>query len=912
MAAARLVPAEEDLRTQLSRYQALVECAPDAIVILDVDTGRFETVNAAAEELFGMSRAELLQVGPVQVSPPLQPDGRPSRLAAREHVDRALTGQRPRFEWTHRRADGTDVPCEVRLLRLPSPGRRLVRGSVVDISERRRADSALAEQAARRAAEQAARREAEVARRAAEAGLARLQATVAGLNAIVWERDPETLQLTFVNERAAELLGYSASRWLAEPGLWARILHPEDRDAVLARVRAEVDSGAVDFSLTYRVRADDGRWVWLRHLGHVARDPDGAASRLHAVLFDVTEARRREQAAGLLAAAGRALTDPGGVEQRLTAVAALLAGELGDWAAVWLRGEDDRFRPVAAAPADRVDRVLAVGPLRVPRALAELVDAGRAFTVPEVTEALLREAAADEQQYAALAALGGRTWLAATLSTAGAPVGLLTVATDQRSAYDDSDIAFAADLGQRIATMVAADRLAARQRQLNELTAALAAAGTTAEAGAALTASLHEALGAAVVAVCALGEDGLLHTVDVRGDSPGRAAGFATIRLSAPAPLAEAARTRRAVWLPDRQALVHRYPAVAPYLQPSTQATASLPLLVGHRLVGAVAVVFDRPRAFDAAERAFLVTVAGQVAAALERAALADVRREMADALQRSLLPARLPTSDRLTVTARYLPAVGGTAAGGDWYDVLTVADDCVALVVGDVVGHGAPAAAVMGRLSSALSGLLLAGHPPSRALERLDRLAEQIDGAGLATVACLQLDALTGRLTHSSAGHPPVLLAGPDGSVRYLESGHGPALGVPGSGRRPEGVTVLTTGATLLLYTDGLVERRDAVLDDGLARLAAATATRSGAPLPELVDGVLAALLAHSRVDDDVAVLAARWQADHPARGLREQQQGTHDHLAGIPDLPSDPRRSGVPGESSPPPVAPAEPPRR
>jgi GAF domain-containing protein len=482
--------------------------------------------------------------------------------------------------------------------------------------------------------------------------------------------------------------------------------------------------------------------------------------------------------------------------------------------------------------------------------------------VPELLETLLCVAATDEDQYAALAALGGRTWLAAPLSTAGEAVGLLTVATDHRSGFDDADVAFAADLGQRIATMVAAERLAARQRQLHRLTAALAAAGTSAEAGAALTASLHEALDAAVVAVCTLGEDGQLHTIDVHGDSPGWAAGFSTIRLSAPLPLADAARTRRPVWLPDRAALLARYPGVAPDLRAQTQATVALPLLVGPRLVGAVAVVFDRPRAFDTAERAFLLTVAAQVAAALERAALADVRREMADALQRSLLPAHLPDTDRLTVTARYLPAVGGTAAGGDWYDVLTVADDCVALVVGDVVGHGAPAAAVMGRLSSALSGLLLAGHRPAQALELLDRLAGQIDGAGLATVACLLLDPATGRLTYSTAGHPPPLLAA-DGSVTYLDGGHSPALGVPGADRRPEAVTDLPPAATLLLYTDGLVERRNGILDDGLARLAAATAARPAAPLPDLVDGVIADLLEDGAVDDDIAVLAARLLPD-------------------------------------------------
>jgi anti-anti-sigma factor len=839
-------PVAVDLRAQLARYQALVEYAPDAIVILDLGAGHFVTVNAAAEQLFGMDRAQLLRVGPVEVSPPVQPDGRPSRPAAMAYLAQALAGERPRFEWTHRRADGTDVACEVTLLPLPDPDRQLVRGSIQDISGRREAEAARATALAEQAA-----------RHAAEASATQLRAIVSGLNAIVWERDPATLRVTFVNERAEELLGYSAAQWLADEGLWTRILHPDDREQARARVRDVIASGD-DFTLTYRVRAADGRWVWLRHLGHVARGEDGAARALHAVLFDVTEAQRREQAAGLLAAAGRALTGPGGLERRLAAVAELLADELGDWAAVWLRGDDARYRPVAAAPAALADQVLAVGPVRVPQDFADLIDAGRAFAVPDVTDELLREAAADEDQYRALAALGGRTWLAASLSTADEAVGLLTVATGTRPGYDDADVTFAADLGQRIATMVAAERLAARERELQALTAALAAAGTAAEAAAALTASLRRALDASVVAVATLGEDGDLHTIDVRGHSPGWAAGFTTIRTSASLPLTDAARTRLPVWLPDRGSLLARYPDVAPFLQAQTQATASLPLLAGSRLVGALGVVFDRPRRFDAAERAFLLTVAGQAAAALERAALADVRREMADTLQRSLLPAALPQPDRLAVSARYLPAVGGTSAGGDWFDALALPDARVAVAVGDVVGHGAPAAAVMGQLRSALATLLYAGSSPGRALDLLDGFAAHIAGARVSTAACLLLDPATGELTYSRAGHPPPLVADQAGS-RLLDEGLGPALGLSGTGSHPEATTTLSAGATLLLFTDGLVEVRGTDLDAGLRRLAAAVTARATAPLEALVDGVLTDLVAPAGADDDIAVVAVR-----------------------------------------------------
>ncbi|MGY1700227.1 SpoIIE family protein phosphatase [Geodermatophilus sp. SYSU D00766] len=708
---------------------------------------------------------------------------------------------------------------------------------------------------------------AQAARRAAEANAARMQAMVAGLNAIVWERDPLTWRYRFVNARAEEVLGYPVRQWLDDPGLWQRILHPDDADEVLSAVRAAI-AGGEDLSLTYRVRAADGRWVWLQHLAHVARDEAGTATAMHSVLIDVTEPKRRELAAALLAAAGRVLTGPGSVEDRLATVTGLLAPDLGDWAAVWLRGDDERYRPVAVTPVGLTDRVRALGPMRVPDEFAAELRAGRAFTVPRVTEELFRAATIDEDQLAALTAIGGESWLAAPLTIGrAAVVGLLTLTAAAPDRYDEADVALAADLGQRLAAMVAAERQAARREQLHEITVALAAAGTVAEAAAALTTGLRDVLGASVVAVCTLGDDGQLHTIDVVGDPARRWEPYTTMPLTPAVPLPDAALTRRPVWLPDRAATVERYPAVAGSTSEQTQGIAALPLLVGDRLVGALAVTFRTPRSFDADERALLLTVADQVAVAFERAALADVRREMADTLQRSLLPGDPPAVERLAIAARYLPAVQGTTAGGDWYDVLPLDGGAVAVVVGDVVGNGAPAAAVMGQLRSALAGLLLAGFPPAQALELLDRFAGYVAGAGMSTVACLRLEPDTGRLTYSSAGHPPPLLvdaaATGDGATGrrggYLDGGLGPALGLRAPGPRPEATLTLSPGATLVLYTDGLVERRGEDLDDGFRRLATATTARRYAALPALVDGVLGELVDGDGGTDDVAVVAVR-----------------------------------------------------
>jgi PAS domain S-box-containing protein len=508
-----------------------------------------------------------------------------------------------------------------------------------------------------------ARREADAAqagRRAAEASAARMQAMVAGLNAIVWERDPDTWRFRFVNARVEEVLGYPVRQWLDEAGLWQRILHPDDCEDVLRAVRAAIAEGE-DLSLTYRVRAADGRWVWLQHLAHVARGEAGTATAMHSVLIDVSEQKRRERAAALLAAAGQVLAGPGTVTERLAAAAGLTVGDLCDRATVWLRGDDGRYRPVAAAPPEAAPEVLALGPVAAPAPLEEAYRAGQPFVVPRIDEELLRvTASGDEAQYRSLAALGTRRVLIVPLLADGAVVGLLTlVASDADRWSDDADLTLVADLGQRLATMVAGERLAARRRVLHELTVALSAAGTVAEAAAAVTAGLRAALAASVVSVSVLGADGLLRSVDMAGyPDDERRARYAARPLSDPFPLTDAARRQRPVWLPDRATLVSRYPAVVPDLLEWTQAVAALPLLAGDRLVGALGVTFRTPRQFDDDERLFLLTVAGQIAVVFERAALADARREMADTLQRTLLPGDLPEVDRLAVTARYLPAV--------------------------------------------------------------------------------------------------------------------------------------------------------------------------------------------------------------------------------------------------------------
>jgi PAS domain S-box-containing protein len=229
----------------------------------------------------------------------------------------------------------------------------------------------------------------------------------------------------------------------------------------------------------------------------------------------------------------------------------------------------------------------------------------------------------------------------------------------------------------------------------------------------------------------------------------------------------------------------------------------------------------------------------------------------IAETLQRSLLPERLPLIEGLSVSARYLPAGYGEAVGGDWYDALELRDGRVALVVGDVVGHGLRAAAAMGQLRNAFRAYALVEDSPSEVIARLNRLTLRGGDDTIATVLLLMLDRETGELTYTSAGHPPPLLLGRDGP-RYLEEGRSVPVGATEAAVFRQGSAVLDPGDALLLYTDGLVERRDAPLDRGLERLAEVAATGTMG-LEELCDRVLGGLLGSGERADDVALIAVR-----------------------------------------------------
>jgi serine phosphatase RsbU (regulator of sigma subunit) len=234
--------------------------------------------------------------------------------------------------------------------------------------------------------------------------------------------------------------------------------------------------------------------------------------------------------------------------------------------------------------------------------------------------------------------------------------------------------------------------------------------------------------------------------------------------------------------------------------------------------------------------------------------------REVALALQKAMLPNPRPLR-RHPAAVRYRPATGALNVCGDWYDIVDlVGEDRVGVSVGDVVGHGLDAAGVMGQLRSALSAVSRVAAGPAQALDVLGRYAHFVDGAESTTVVTTFIDCNRHTITYSSAGHPPPMLVHGDGTVEFLDQATDPPLDAhPDPAPRPEAVTAFADADTLVLYTDGLIERRGQDIDVGLARLSASLSRRCGADPEALADGILLDLLPAGGVTDDTALVVVR-----------------------------------------------------
>lgn len=284
-----------------------------------------------------------------------------------------------------------------------------------------------------------------------------------------------------------------------------------------------------------------------------------------------------------------------------------------------------------------------------------------------------------------------------------------------------------------------------------------------------------------------------------------------------------------------------------------------VPLIAGGRVIGVLHVGSLTPRRFTSDDVSLLQLAADRAAVAVQSQRSADDQIAAA-ALQRSLMPSGLPAVPGLQIAARYVPGSG--VVGGDWYDVFVLPSGELGVVIGDVAGSGLPAGIVMGRMRSALRAYAMETADPAEVLDRLDRKMQHFEPGALATVLYAVLDPALDRVHISSAGHPAPVVAVPGEKGALVDGVGGLMIGVDPRARRQVTTVKFAHGAVLCLYTDGLVERREYPLDEGLARLCDAVAAQA----PEQVcASVMGALVGNAPARDDIALVTLRRLAPGP-----------------------------------------------
>ncbi|MEU7871491.1 SpoIIE family protein phosphatase [Dactylosporangium sp. NPDC049140] len=423
-------------------------------------------------------------------------------------------------------------------------------------------------------------------------------------------------------------------------------------------------------------------------------------------------------------------------------------------------------------------------------------------------------------------------------------------------------------------SMAAARRAAGRNAALQAVTTALVAASTAADVYSAIGAVLRPSAGGQGLAVLLRRDDHLVLQYHA-GYEPLVVQRLQAVPLQHPYPATEVARTGRARYLNSLQEFAAAQSGdAAPIPSGGRQAWAFLPLAAAGDVLGTLVIGYGSPREFDEAERANLAAFAAVCAQAMQRALLFEAQLSIAGELQRALLPAELPQVPGLRHAARYLPWTHGADVGGDWYDVIPLGDGVVAAVIGDVVGHNATAAAVMGQVRNALRAYAAERHSPSVVMQRVNRLLLDLAPDAVATCAYLELHLAEGTATAVLAGHPPpVMRAGGEADILTLRPG--PPLGVSPDIVYSETTFLVPGGAGLLLYTDGLVEDRRYHLDDGLADLRNAVRSAPPGEPAAVLDHVLSADVGPQPRSDDVAVVfLAVDERPEPADGFRPTAQ--------------------------------------
>ncbi|CCH85780.1 Serine phosphatase RsbU, regulator of sigma subunit (modular protein) [Modestobacter italicus] len=771
------------------------------------------------------------------------------------------------------------------------------------------------------------------AQSAVGASLARLDVALEAGSVGIWERDLRT-GTVYWDQRNAAIFGLQGPlEHVGDDSQLMAAIHPDDHASVAAAMRAALE-GSGEFVAEMRVLRADGALRWAVSRGRVVRNSRGEAVRFLGTTVDVTDAREE---------AGRRLASL----QRTTAiaeVAAALAGatRIDQLAQITLRGAEVLGASTGALAVldpgsgqlrlhmgsrlmDVVEVAAAEAGVAPPPDGLEIAlddELPTQWVARHGETVLLRDPDEAAERFPAMAeltrVLGAEALAALPLRVEGRLLGVFVAVWETPHPFEGDDVEVLEALTAQIALSVS--RLQAdaeRDAAVAEMRAANARLQLLSETGRVLSGTLEitEQIGQlARLVVPALGDWCWVLVTDERGRlrdmasahrDPGRGAELERYVRTMVAGMTEHAaarvvlRTGQPVVLPELDAdFIERAlddPAARRALtRLDPTAGLAVPLVARGQTLGVLGLYTAADRGpHTQAEIDTAREVGRRAGVALQQARLFGQQRQLAEVLQRSMLTAP-PAPDHCEIAVRYVPAAAGAEVGGDWYDAFVQPDGATMLVIGDVVGHDSRAAAAMGQLRGLLRGI---GHhtggTPAEVLTGLDRAGAGLDLDAMATALVARLEQddpelaeSRTRVRWSTAGHPPPLLVDPDGTVTLLD-GDAPdlLLGVEPDRPRTDRVATIERGGTLLLYTDGLVERRDRDLDAGIAELVRVLGGLTELPLQQLCDRLLERMYLPD-TEDDVALLAVRLHPQDLPRPPEAGPQRVPPGIAPAPDV--------------------------
>jgi serine phosphatase RsbU (regulator of sigma subunit) len=403
-----------------------------------------------------------------------------------------------------------------------------------------------------------------------------------------------------------------------------------------------------------------------------------------------------------------------------------------------------------------------------------------------------------------------------------------------------------------------------RVEALAELTRLLAAALTPETVGEVAADRVRAAVGGAdALCLGVISQDGRrLAWITTVGYAEELCEKFADLPMGVPAAATDAARSGRPVIIRTPAEYEQRYPGPdTPAVVAHGSSWLAWPLCAGGAPVGAIGLMWRHPQQFEPGQLTFVAAVADLIAQAQVRARAYADEHALAAVLQRAVMPTTAAVIPGLEIGASYRPSGATQQVGGDWYDAMALPGKRAYLAVGDVVGHGMSAAEDMTQLRNAGRTLAIVGHQPASILEELSRVTDWATSGKFATAAAAIVEPDVSQVTYATAGHPPILIRrAKTGTVEIPPSTEGPALCLPSDRDCPQytqGQTGFDVGDIMLMYTDGLIERRGEDLTEGIARVAERLqAWQPGAPLSSLCDELIASLGGEPQFDD-ICVLA-------------------------------------------------------